>query len=77
LSSEASNGFLTRGAVSDRHARFLRALRLRQAQVSVAQLAVLAAFLAVWQLAASWRIIDPFITSQVAIAGSARAGKRR
>jgi ABC-type nitrate/sulfonate/bicarbonate transport system permease component len=28
------------------------------------QLAVLAAFLAVWQLAASWRIIDPFITSQ-------------
>jgi NitT/TauT family transport system permease protein len=64
LSSAASNGFLARGAVSDRHARFLRALRLRQAQVSVVQLAVLAAFLAVWQLAASWRIIDPFITSQ-------------
>jgi NitT/TauT family transport system permease protein len=64
LSNAASSGFLTRGAVSDRHAQFLRSIRLRQAQVSVVQLAVLAAFLAVWQLAASWRIIDPFITSQ-------------
>ena len=64
MSNAASNGFLARGAVSERHAQFLRSLRLRQAQVSVVQLAVLAAFLAVWQLAASWRIIDPFITSQ-------------
>jgi NitT/TauT family transport system permease protein len=64
LSNAVSNGFLTRGAVSDRHARFLRSIRLRQTQVATAQLAVLAVFLAVWQLAASWRIIDPFITSQ-------------
>ena len=64
MSNAVSNGFLTRGAVSDRHARFLRSIRLRQTQVATAQLAVLAVFLAVWQLAASWRIIDPFITSQ-------------
>ncbi|MEA3074159.1 MAG: NitT/TauT family transport system permease protein, partial [Alphaproteobacteria bacterium] len=64
MSSAVSNSFLTRGAVSDRHARFLRSIRLRQTQVATAQLAVLAVFLAVWQLAASWRIIDPFITSQ-------------
>ena len=30
----------------------------------IVQFAVLAAFLGLWQLAATWRIIDPFITSQ-------------
>ena len=65
MSSSASNGFLTRGAVSERHAQFLRALRKRKTQVVVAQLAVLTVFLAVWQFAASWRIIDPFITSRL------------
>jgi NitT/TauT family transport system permease protein len=64
LNGAPSSGFLTRGAVSERHAQFLRALRLRQTKVVVVQLAVLAAFLSLWQLAATWRIIDPFITSQ-------------
>jgi NitT/TauT family transport system permease protein len=64
LSDALSNGFLTRGAVSDRHARFLRSLRLRQIKVVVVQLAVLAAFLGLWQIAATQRWIDPFITSQ-------------
>jgi NitT/TauT family transport system permease protein len=50
--------------VSDRHARFLRSLRLRRIAVVVVQLAVLAAFLALWQIAAMLRWIDPFITSQ-------------
>jgi NitT/TauT family transport system permease protein len=58
------SGFLTRGAVSLRHARFLRAIRLRQFWVIGVQFAFLAAFLGLWQLAASWRLIDPFITSQ-------------
>jgi len=63
-------GFLARGAVSPRHAEFLRALRLRQTRVIVVQLAVLVGFLTLWQLAAHWRLIDPFITSQpAAIAG--------
>ena len=64
MSSAPSSGFLARGAVSQRHAQFLRTLRLRQTWVVVVQLAVMAAFLAFWQLAADWRIIDPFITSQ-------------
>jgi NitT/TauT family transport system permease protein len=64
LSSAPSSGFLARGAVSQRHAQFLRTLRVRQTWVVVVQLAVMAAFLAFWQLAADWRIIDPFITSQ-------------
>jgi hypothetical protein len=50
--------------VSERHARFLRSLRLRQTKVLIVQFAVLAAFLGLWQLAATWRIIDPFITSE-------------
>ena len=58
------SGFLMRGAVSDRHAQYLRSLRLRQTKVVVVQFAVLAAFLGLWQLAATWRMIDPFITSQ-------------
>ena len=64
MSSAGFDGFLVEGAASPRHARYLRALRLRQAKVTAARLAVLAAFLGLWQLAASWRIIDPFITSQ-------------
>jgi NitT/TauT family transport system permease protein len=64
LSSAPSSGFLARGAVSERHAQFLRAVRRRQTTVVVVQFAVLAAFLGLWQLAATWRIIDPFITSQ-------------
>ena len=50
--------------MSERHAQFLRSLRLRQTKVLIVQFAVLAAFLGLWQLAATWRIIDPFITSQ-------------
>jgi NitT/TauT family transport system permease protein len=57
-------GFLTRGAVSRRHAEFLRSVRLRQAQVAVAQVAVLIGFLGLWQLATAWGIVDPFIISQ-------------
>src|SRR6476661_2647131 len=64
LNSAPSSRFLTRGAVSERHAQFLRSLRLRQTKVLIVQFAVLAAFLGLWQLAATWRIIDPFITSQ-------------
>jgi NitT/TauT family transport system permease protein len=56
--------FSTRGAVSERHAQFLRALRLRQTRVVVVQFAALAAFVGLWELAATWRMIDPFITSQ-------------
>jgi NitT/TauT family transport system permease protein len=71
LSTVPSDRFLIRGAVSERHARFLRRLRLRQVAVLAVQVAVLVAFLGLWQLAASWRLIDPFITSQPsAIAGT-------
>jgi NitT/TauT family transport system permease protein len=52
--------------VSERHAQFLRTLRLRQFKVIAAQFAVLLVFLGVWQFAASFRLIDPFITSQPA-----------
>ncbi len=64
MSGAPSSGVLARGAVSKRHAQFLQAMRRRQAAVIVAQLVLLAAFLALWQLAGTLRIIDPFITSQ-------------
>jgi NitT/TauT family transport system permease protein len=59
-----SNGFLTRGAISERHARFLRSLRLRRMGVIATQIAILLAFLGLWQFAAFWGLIDPFITSE-------------
>jgi NitT/TauT family transport system permease protein len=64
LSVASSDGWLTRGAASERHARFLRRLRLRQGFVFLVQFLVLIGFLAAWQLAAAQRLIDPFITSQ-------------
>ncbi len=62
----AVSELLSRGAVSERHARFLRALRLRRIWVIGTQLIVLIVFLCLWQFAADWRLIDPFITSQPA-----------
>jgi NitT/TauT family transport system permease protein len=64
LSAQAYRGFLTRGAVSERHAQFLRTRRLRKTSVILAQLLFLLAFLGFWQFAAALRLIDPFITSQ-------------
>jgi len=64
LTGALSNGLLGRGAVSDRHARFLRSLRLRQIKVVAVQFAVLIGFLLLWQVAAAQRWIDPFITSE-------------
>lgn len=64
MTSASFEGFLAAGAVSERHARFLRRLRLRQIAVIALQLLVLVAFLGLWHWAASRRIIDPFITSQ-------------
>jgi NitT/TauT family transport system permease protein len=52
------------GAVSERHALFLRALRRRQMSVVAVQLLLLVGFLALWQIGASLRLIDPFIISQ-------------
>ena len=60
----ARSSFLARGAVSERHARFLRDLRLRQIWVVVTQFAVLALFLGLWQFVTAHRIVDPFIVSQ-------------
>lgn len=62
--SEIPSGWLSRGSVSLRHARFLRRLRLRQLRVFAVQLAVLVLSFGLWQLAATQRWIDPFITSQ-------------
>lgn len=63
MSDAASDNLLTRGAVSPRHAKYLRTLRIRNARVIGVQIAALAIFFGLWQFAASWRFIDPFITS--------------
>ncbi|MDO8301080.1 hypothetical protein [Lacisediminimonas sp.] len=57
-------GGLARGAVSHRHAQFLRSKRLRQIWLVVAQVAVLVIFLGAWHFAVALRLVDPFIISQ-------------
>lgn len=64
MTSGVFEGFLAAGAVSERHARFLRRHRLRQISVVAVQLLVLVLFFGLWHWAASRGIIDPFITSQ-------------
>ena len=63
LSSSFSSGLFSRGAVSARHAQYLRSVRIRQIKVVAVQIAVLLAFFGLWQLLADLRIIDPFIAS--------------
>jgi NitT/TauT family transport system permease protein len=64
LSTVPSREIRADGAVSERHALFLRALRRRQMSVVAVQLLLLVGFLALWQIGASLRLIDPFIISQ-------------
>lgn len=64
MSIAPSSEVRTAAAVSERHARFLRALRRRQLLVAAVQLLLFVGFLALWQFAASMRLVDPFITSQ-------------
>jgi NitT/TauT family transport system permease protein len=64
LSTAPSSEVRKVGAVSKRHAQFLRALRRRQMLVVAVQLLLLIGFLTLWQIAASFRLVDPFIVSQ-------------
>jgi NitT/TauT family transport system permease protein len=64
LNGVTSSASLERGALSEKHARFLRALRLRRLRIILVQFAILVGFLGLWQFAAANHVIDPFITSQ-------------
>lgn len=57
------NKYLTKGSVTDEHGKYLKKMRLRQASINVLQVLILAILLVGWQLAAKYKIIDPFITS--------------
>lgn len=63
MSNSFNSGIFSRGAVSARHAAYLRSVRVRQIKVVAVQIAVLLAFLGLWQWLADLRIIDPFIAS--------------
>lgn len=55
---------LASGAVSPRHAQFLRSRRMRQIWLIVSQIAVLVIFLGAWHFAVALKLVDPFIISQ-------------
>ena len=52
--------------ISKQHQEFLKKVRLRKALILSAQLIILIAFFALWEVFADLKIIDPFITSQPA-----------
>ncbi|WP_018248956.1 ABC transporter permease [Orenia marismortui] len=60
---EYYNNFLTNGAVTSEHAKYLKQLRLKQIGVKLSQLSILVVITLVWELAAKYKLIDPFITS--------------
>lgn len=56
--------WLHRGAVTEEHGLYLQKMRLRDASIRGIQLFILIAFFLLWEVAANYRFIDPFITSQ-------------
>lgn len=51
-------------AISPEHAKYLKKLEQEKKMVRATQLLILVMVFALWELAAQWGIIDPFITSQ-------------
>jgi NitT/TauT family transport system permease protein len=51
-------------SISKEHKEFLKRVRIRKASILAARVFILVAFFALWELMASLKLIDPFITSQ-------------
>jgi len=54
---------LTKGAVTTEHGQYLKRVKLKKIGVKFSQLAILAVVIIAWELAARYKVIDPFITS--------------
>ncbi len=63
LIKERYNQVLTKGAVTSEHGEYLKGLRLKKLMVKLSQLSIMLVAIFAWELAAKYRIIDPFITS--------------
>jgi NitT/TauT family transport system permease protein len=57
------NEFLTQGAVTKEHGKYLKKVRLQGISIKVVQFSILLLLIISWQLAAKYRVVDPFITS--------------
>lgn len=57
------NQLLTKGAVTKEHGKYLKQLRLKQFSIRVVQFSILVVTIISWQLAAKYKLVDPFITS--------------
>ncbi|ADL12830.1 ABC transporter permease [Acetohalobium arabaticum] len=57
------NKYLTKDSVTDEHGKYLKKMRLRKISINTLQILILAALIIGWQLAAKYKIVDPFITS--------------
>ncbi|WP_078809206.1 ABC transporter permease [Selenihalanaerobacter shriftii] len=57
------NDLLTKGAVTEAHGKYLKKVRLREFSIKVSQISILILLTISWQLAAKYKIVDPFITS--------------
>lgn len=53
-----------KGAISPEHEAFLKKVRLKKTGIRITQLFILILSFVLWELAARFKIIDPFITSQ-------------
>ncbi|AZR72800.1 sulfonate ABC transporter permease [Anoxybacter fermentans] len=56
--------WLKKGAVTEEHAQYLKKQRLRDLSILILQIFILIAFFFLWELAARYKLINSFITSQ-------------
>ncbi|MBZ4653106.1 MAG: ABC-type nitrate/sulfonate/bicarbonate transport system, permease component [Peptococcaceae bacterium] len=50
--------------ISREHQAYLQAVKLEQMKIVISRVAILVIFVVGWELAARWKMVDPFITSQ-------------
>ena len=58
------NNKASKKTVSKEHEQYLKRIRRRNLSIRFTQIVILIAFLALWEIAANMKWIDPFITSQ-------------
>ncbi len=60
---EIFNSYFTKGAVTREHGEYLKKVRLKHFSIKLLQIFILVVIIMGWQIAAKYKLIDPFITS--------------
>jgi NitT/TauT family transport system permease protein len=56
--------FMSSNNYSKEHEVYLKGIKRRRAAITITQIAILVVFFGLWEIAATYRIVDPFLVSQ-------------